>query len=87
MARSRATVGTAVVGRGPRGGPAKDLERTVRVVVDVKVKVDTDPFKEVVVERDEANFDGHLQILESSKLFQQIGDFLMNSLCLPNHET
>ena len=39
--------------------------REARVVVDLEVEVDADPLEEVVVERDEADFDRHLQVLQA----------------------
>ena len=58
----------------------------VDVVVDVEVEVDADPLEEVVVERDEADFDRHLQVLQAPQLLQQVGDLLVDVLRLADDE-
>ena len=79
--------GVVVVGSPParpcgrRSGPA-----AVDVVVDVEVEVDADPLEEVVVERDEADFDRHLQVLQPPQLFQQVDDFLVDFLRLADDQ-
>jgi AcrR family transcriptional regulator len=40
------------------------------VIFEPEVEVDADPLEEVVVQRDEANFDRDLQILQTTKLLQ-----------------
>ena len=69
-----------------RVSAAEDLVRPVDVVVDVEVEVDADPLEEVVVERDEADFDGDLQVLQPPQLLQQVGDFLVDFLRLADDQ-
>ena len=57
-----------------------------RVVIDVEVEIDADPFEEVVVQRDEANFDRHLQVLQPPQLVQQIGDLFVDFLRLADDQ-
>ena len=55
-------------------------------VVDVELEVDADPLEEVVVERDEADFDRDLQILHPAQLLQQVDDFLVDFLRLADDQ-
>ena len=57
-----------------------------RVVVDAQVEIDADPLEEVVGQRDEADFDRHLQVLQAAELLEQVGDLLVNFLRLADDE-
>ncbi len=70
----------------PIVSPTKGLERLVDVVVDVEVEVDADPLEEVVVQRDEADFDGHLQVLQPAELFEQVDDLFVDLLRLADDQ-
>ena len=54
--------------------------RAWRGVDDVGLEVDADLLEEVVVERDEADFDRDLQILVLAQLFKQVHDLLVDVL-------
>ena len=56
------------------------------VVVDIKVEIHPDPFKEIVRKRYEADFNGHLQILHAAQLFQKVHYFFVNVLSLADHD-
>ena len=73
----------------PDGKPAARFRRRIgcgRVAGDVEVEIHADAFEEVVVERDEAHFDRHLQILQAAKLLQQVSDFFVLFLRLVNDQ-
>ena len=53
---------------------------------DVEVEVHADPLEEVVVEGDEADFDGDLQVLQPPQLLQQVDDLLVDFLGLADDE-
>ena len=92
--RSRSAVGfpwgsrpMVTLGRFGNGFPSASTRSFgFDAAVDVEVEVDTDPFEEVVVERDEANFDRDLQVLQPSQLFQQIGNLLVDFLRLADDQ-
>ena len=52
----------------------------------VEFEVDPDSFEESIADRDEANFDGHLQILQSTQLIEQVCDLFVNLLSLADHQ-
>ena len=56
------------------------------VLGDVEVEVDADTLEEIVVERDEADFDRHLQILHPPQLLQEIDDLLVDLLRLADDQ-
>ena len=56
------------------------------VAVDVEVEAHADALEEIVAERDEADLDGHLQVLQPAQLLQQIGDFLVHFLRLADDD-
>ena len=55
-------------------------------VFDVHLEVDADLLEEVVVERDVADFDRDLQILQAAQLGQQVGDLLVDFLRLADDQ-
>ena len=57
-----------------------------RVLHDVEVEVHADPLEEVVVERDEADLDGDLQVLHAPQLLQEVDDLLVDFLRLADDE-
>ena len=56
------------------------------VGVDVEVEADADPLEEVVVQRDEADLDGNLEVLQTPQLLQEVGDLLVDLLRLADHQ-
>ena len=48
--------------------------RSAEAAGQVEVEVDADSFKEVVRHRDEADFDSDLEVLQATKLFQQVAE-------------
>ena len=67
-------------------GPKPAAMRILRVLRDVEVEVHADPLEEVVAERDEADFDRHLQVLHAPQLLQQIDDLLVDFLRLADDQ-
>ena len=57
-----------------------------RFVVDLEVEVHADPLEELVVQRDEADFDRHLQVLQAPQLFQQVDDLFVDLLGLADDQ-
>ena len=56
------------------------------VRLEVEVEVHADLLEELVAQRDEADFDGHLQVLHAPQLLQQVDDFLVNFLRLADDQ-
>src|SRR3954467_3137348 len=54
---------------------------------DVEIEIDANSLEEVILERNEPHFNGHLQILQAAKLLKQVGNFLVNLLCLADDQT
>ena len=81
---SRRTYGAGTRGRGNREeriGRVRNRERTMltdRVGLDIEVEVDADLLEEVIADRDEANFDRHLEVLEPPQLPEQVGDLFVD---------
>ena len=67
-------------------GDQVGADRWGRSFVDVEVEVDADPLEEVVVERDEADFDRDLQVLSAAQLLQQVDDLLVHFLRLADDQ-
>ena len=67
--------------------PARELDAlSEKVVLDVEVEVYADPLEEVVVQRDEADFDRDLEVLQPPQLLQEIDDLLVDLLRLADDE-
>ena len=82
---TRLRTGSRVAGgKGIRAAP--DLERPIDVVVDVEIEIDAHSLEEVVVERDEPDLNGHLQVLHPPQLLQEIDDLLVDFLGLADHQ-
>ncbi len=54
--------------------------------MDVEVEVDSDPLEEPVGHRHEPHFDRHLQVLQPSQLFEQVGDLVVHLLRLADDQ-
>src|SRR5690242_4109086 len=65
---------------------SKDLELVIGERVDVELEVYANTFVEVVIQADKSDFDGDLQILQTTQLSQQIGNLLVDFLRLRDHE-
>src|SRR5262249_26694292 len=63
-----------------------EVGRADRAVFNIHLEVDADPFKEVVVQADEADFNRHLQVLQTTELLQQVGNLFMHSLRLADNQ-
>ena len=77
---------SGVGGLAALAGRRKSSPLPSDVAVDVEVEAHADPLEEVVVERDEADLDGHLEVLQPPQLLQQIGDFLVHVLRLADDD-
>ena len=76
----------AVDGAVVRHAAAAEERLSEQVVLDVEVEVHADLLGEVVVERNEPDFDGDLQVLQPPQLLQQVDDFLVDLLGLADDE-
>ncbi len=70
-----------------KGRAGNQICRTDCPIFDIHVEVDANPFEERIVQANEADFDGDLQILQAAQLLEQVGDFLMDGLRLADDET
>ena len=58
-----------------------DCERSVladRVGIDLEVEIHTNKLEECIIDCDESDFDRHLEVLEPTKLTQQVSDLVVN---------
>ena len=83
--RARSARAEAELKTGEPNLPRPSVELR-NVVLNVEVEIDADRFEEVVVDRDEPAFDGHLQILQPPQLLQQIADFVVHLLRLTDDQ-
>ena len=68
------------------GGGSLGIQDNTRVVSNIKVEVDTDPLKEVILQGDEPNFDRDLKVLKTSQLVQQVLNLFVRFLVLVDHQ-